>query len=155
MNCNDTQKYIFRFYIKSILNEPNIKNMISFRGVNHTFKYYMDYFILNYQELIFNIIDDPIDFYSNYIHMFNILILNSKKYNSYITKIKIFNLIYIIKNKNFTNLILKYQNPDYKYILRNKLIKKMKLVFNKIPNINLVFANLHKYNNYISNPLKI
>ena len=42
MNCNDTQKYIFRFYIKSILNEPNIKNMISFRGVNHTFKYYME-----------------------------------------------------------------------------------------------------------------
>ena len=105
MNCNDTQNIIFRFYIKSILNEPNINNMISFRGVNHTFKYYMDYFIFNYQELIFNIIDNPIDFYSNYIHMFNILILNSKKYNSYITKIKIFNLIYIIKNRNFTNLI--------------------------------------------------
>ena len=102
---------------------PDISNILMMRVVNKYSRKMIDYAILNYFELIFELEEGKsyIEFYSKYINLYMILCINSKLYNAYQTKIMIYNVIYVIVTRYKIIYKMINESEDYKLIIDNNI----------------------------------
>lgn len=134
---------------------PDISNILTLRVCNKYCRKMIDYAILNYFELIFELEEGKsyIDFYSKYINLYIILCINSKLYNAYQTKIMIYNVIYVIVTRyKIINKMLD-ESEDYKLIIDKNI--HYDDIYNNCNNIKLYFTNIEKFKKYIKFSLRM
>jgi hypothetical protein len=155
MNIEDVRNLILKYYINNITTYTNIDNILVVRIVNKNFNKKINYAIMNYLELLFqlNINQSYLKFYIRYINMYILLCINSKFYNAYQSKIMIYNLMYIFRSRYKITSILNQENKDYKIIIFNNI--NFNLMYNHCNNIKLYFTNINKFKNFIKISLKI
>jgi hypothetical protein len=150
----DVIKTIISKYIHYMVHHPNINNMLIIRCCNKYYKKMIDFAILNYFELIFELKEGKsyIDFYSKYINLYIILCINSKLYNAYQTKIMIYNVIYIIVTRYKITYKMINEDKDYKIIIDNNI--RYEDIYNNCYNIKLYFKDIEKFKKYIKFSLR-
>lgn len=134
---------------------PDISNILTLRVCNKYCHKMIDYAILNYFELIFELEEGKsyIDFYSKYINLYIILCINSKLYNAYQTKIMIYNVIYVIVTRfKIINKMLD-ESEDYKLIIDKNI--HYNDIYNNCNNIKLYFRDIEKFKKYIKFSLRM
>jgi len=151
----DVISIIVSKYIHYMVYYPDISNILMMRVVNKYCRKMIDFAILNYFELIFELEKGKsyIDFYSKYINLYIILCINSKLYNAYQTKIMIYNAIYVIVTRY--KIIYKLINEDenYKLIIDNNI--RYEDIYNNCYNIKLYFSDIEKFKKYIKFSLRL
>jgi len=152
---NDVISIIVSKYIHYMVYYPDISNILTLRVCNKYCRKMIDYAILNYFELIFELKEGKsyIEFYSKYINLYMILCINSKLYNAYQTKIMIYNVIYVIVTRyKIINKMLD-ESEDYKLIIDKNI--HYDDIYNNCNNIKLYFTNIEKFKKYIKFSLRI
>jgi hypothetical protein len=134
---------------------PDISNILTLRVCNKYCRKMIDFAILNYFELIFELEEGKsyIDFYSKYINLYMILCINSKLYNAYQTKIMIYNVIYVIVTRfKIINKMLD-ESEEYKLIIDKNI--HYDDIYNNCNNIKLYFRDIEKFKKYIKFSLRM
>jgi len=152
---NDVISIIVSKYIHYMVYYPDISNILTLRVCNKYCRKMIDFAILNYFELIFELKEGKsyIEFYSKYINLYMILCINSKLYNAYQTKIMIYNVIYVIVTRyKIINKMLD-ESEDYKLIIDKNI--HYDDIYNNCNNIKLYFTNIEKFKKYIKFSLRI
>lgn len=151
---NDVISIIVSKYIHNMVYHPDISNILMMRVVNKYSRKMIDYAILNYFELIFELEEGKsyIEFYSKYINLYMILCINSKLYNAYQTKIMIYNVIYVIVTRYKIIYKMINESEDYKLIIDNNI--HYEDIYNNCNNIKLYFRDIEKFKKYIKFSLR-
>ena len=152
---NDVISIIVSKYIHYIVYCPDISNILTLRVCNKYCRKMIDFAILNYFELIFELEEGKgyIDFYSKYINLYMILCINSKLYNAYQTKIMIYNAIYVIVTRYKIIYKMIDESEDYKLIIDSNI--RYEDIYNNCHNIKLYFKDIEKFKKYIKFSLRI
>lgn len=152
---NDVISIIVSKYIHYIVYCPDISNILTLRICNKYCHKMIDFAILNYFELIFELEEGKsyIDFYSKYINLYMILCINSKLYNAYQTKIMIYNAIYVIVTRYKIIYKMIDESEDYKLIIDSNI--RYEDIYNNCYNIKLYFKDIEKFKKYIKFSLRI
>lgn len=155
MNIEDVRNLALKYYINNIATYTNIDNILAVRTVNKFFNKKINYAIMNYLELLFqlNTNESYLKFYTRYINMYILLCINSKLYNAYESKIMIFNVIYIFRSRYKISSILNKENKDYKKIIYNNI--NYNLMYNHCNNIKLYFTSIENFKRYMRISLKM
>ena len=155
MNIEDIRNLVLKYYINEVTTYPNIDNILTVRSVNKFFNKKINYAIMNYLELLFelNTNESYLKFYTRYINMYLLLCINSKLYNAYESKIMIYNVMFIFSSRYKITLILNKKNKDYKKIIYNNI--NYELIYNHCNNIKLYFTSIDKFKKYIKIGLRI
>lgn len=151
---NDVLNIIVSKYIHNMVYYPDISNILTLRVCNKYSRKMIDFAILNYFELIFELEEGKsyIDFYSKYINLYMILCINSKLYNAYQTKIMIYNVIYVIVTRyKIINKMIN-ESEDYKLIIDKNI--HYEDIYNNCHNIKLYFRDIEKFKKYIKFSLR-
>jgi len=151
---NDVISIIVSKYIHYMVYYPDISNILMMRVVNKYSRKMIDYAILNYFELIFELEEGKsyIEFYSKYINLYMILCINSKLYNAYQTKIMIYNAIYVIVTRYKIIYKMINESEDYKLIIDKNI--HYNDIYNNCNNIKLYFRDIEKFKKYIKFSLR-
>ena len=151
---NDVISIIVSKYIHNMVYYPDINNILILRVCNKYSRKMIDYAILNYFELIFELEEGKsyIDFYSKYINLYMILCINSKLYNAYQTKIMIYNVIYVIVTRYKIIYKMINESEDYKLIIDKNI--HYEDIYNNCHNIKLYFRDIEKFKKYIKFSLR-
>lgn len=151
---NDVLSIIVSKYIHYIVYCPDISNILTLRICNKYCHKMIDFAILNYFELIFELEEGKsyIDFYSKYINLYMILCINSKLYNAYQTKIMIYNAIYVIVTRYKIIYKMIDESEDYKLIIDSNI--RYEDIYNNCYNIKLYFKDIEKFKKYIKFSLR-
>ena len=151
---DDITQIIISKYIHYMVYYPDISNILMMRTANKYCKRMIDFAILNYFELIFQLEEGKsyIDFYSKYINLYMILCINSKLYNAYQTKIMIYNAIYVIVTRYKIIYKMTIEDEDYKIIIGNNI--HYENIYNNCKNSKLYFTNIDKFKKYITFSLR-
>jgi len=152
---NDVISIIVSKYIHYMVYYPDISNILMMRVVNKYSRKMIDYAILNYFELIFELEEGKsyIEFYSKYINLYMILCINSKLYNAYQTKIMIYNAIYVIVTRYKIIYKMINESEDYKLIIDKNI--HYEDIYNNCHNIKLYFRDIEKFKKYIKFSLRM
>ena len=152
---NDVISIIVSKYIHNMVYYPDINNILMMRVVNKYSRKMIDYAILNYFELIFELEEGKsyIEFYSKYINLYMILCINSKLYNAYQTKIMIYNAIYVIVTRYKIIYKMINESEDYKLIIDKNI--HYEDIYNNCHNIKLYFRDIEKFKKYIKFSLRM
>ena len=152
---NDVISIIVSKYIHNMVYYPDISNILMMRVVNKYSRKMIDYAILNYFELIFELEEGKsyIEFYSKYINLYMILCINSKLYNAYQTKIMIYNAIYVIVTRYKIIYKMINESEDYKLIIDKNI--HYEDIYNNCHNIKLYFRDIEKFKKYIKFSLRM
>ena len=155
MNIEDVRNLALKYYINNIASYPNIDNILALRSVNKFFNKKINYAIMNYLELLFqlNTNESYLKFYTKNINMYILLCINSKLYNAYESKIMIYNVMYILISRYQITSILNKENKDYKKIIYNNI--NYDLMYDHCNNIKLYFTNIDNFKKYMKTSLKI
>ena len=152
---NDVIQIIVSKYIHNMVYYPKINNILMIRVANKYCKRMIDFAILNYFELIFELEEGKsyIDFYSKYINLYMVLCINSKLYNAYQTKIMIYNAIYVIVTRYKIIYKMIDESEDYKLIIDKNI--HYEDIYNNCHNIKLYFRDIEKFKKYIKFSLRM
>ena len=152
---DDVISIIISKYISRITNNPNISNILILRCVNKYCHNKIDFAILNYFELLFDLeaCKSYIDFYSKYINIYIYLCINSRLYNAYECKIMIYNIIYIIVSRCRIIYKMTNENENYKLLIDKNI--RYEDIYNHCNNIKLYFTDIEKFKKYIKFSLRL